>query len=142
MPLLSIDLQGVQSRVILYPGEPQAWANEPRSPVWRDLEKRMLRVQVAAEARVRVRTGALLASIRREATMYRRYPAMMVVAGRPGMKYTMFEHDGTVPHVIEARRRKMLKFEVGGVTVFARRVQHPGTTGTFFLTRSFILAAG
>lgn len=140
MSVLGLTMRATNVR--LYPGEPQLWANHPGGEVWRDLDRRMRRVQVGAERRVRVRTGRLLATIRREPTMFRRYPAMLVVAGRTGMKYTGYEHDGTPPHIIEARRKKTLKFEVGGVTVFAQRVKHPGTKGTFFLTKSLPLAAG
>lgn len=42
-------------------------------------------------------------------------------------KHAIFVNDGTRPHVIEARRAKMLRFEIGGQTIFRRRVNHPGT---------------
>lgn len=41
---------------------------------------------------------------------------------------------GTRPHLILPRRRKVLKFTVGGSVVFARRVNHPGTKAQY-LTR-------
>jgi hypothetical protein len=44
-----------------------------------------------------------------------------------GMSYGVFIHDGTRPHVIEAKRRKSLRFVVGGGFIFARSVRHPGT---------------
>ena len=61
-----------------------------------------------------------------------------------------FLEHGTKPHVIEpkARRtkgqagaktrrgRRMLRFEVGGEEVFARRVQHPGTSALKFIETS------
>jgi hypothetical protein len=34
---------------------------------------------------------------------------------------------GSRPHIIRPRRAKMLRFKVGGRTVFARSVRHPGT---------------
>lgn len=34
---------------------------------------------------------------------------------------------GTRPHVIRATRAKALKFSIGGTTVFAKKVNHPGT---------------
>jgi len=34
---------------------------------------------------------------------------------------------GTKPHVIAARRKKFLRFEVGGNVLFRRAVNHPGT---------------
>lgn len=34
----------------------------------------------------------------------------------------------TKPHVIDARRAKVLRFQMGGETVFRRKVNHPGST--------------
>jgi hypothetical protein len=128
--------------VTLYPGEPYLWLNSYESGLPQELDRRMFKVQVGAETWVRVRTGTLLATIRRNSSTFRKLPAVEVTAGRPRMRYTMFEHDGTVPHIIVARRRKALRFMVGGRVVFRRSVRHPGTRGTFFLTRSLPLAAG
>lgn len=44
-------------------------------------------------------------------------------------KYAAAVHDGAKPHIIRARRKKALRFEVGGKVVFARAVRHPGTKG-------------
>lgn len=49
---------------------------------------------------------------------------------------TVFVHNGTRPHVILPRRGKYLVFEVGGRTVYARRVNHPGNKADPFLTRA------
>jgi hypothetical protein len=49
------------------------------------------------------------------------------------INYAAAVHDGTRPHVIKARRRQALKFQMGGRTVFARSVRHPGTEGRPFL---------
>ncbi len=40
---------------------------------------------------------------------------------------------GTRPHKIIARAGKMLRFQMRGKTVYARRVMHPGTRPTKFL---------
>lgn len=50
-------------------------------------------------------------------------------------KYVMAHHDGARPHKIYPRRKRALKFQSGGKTVFARSVNHPGSRGTFFLLR-------
>ena len=47
--------------------------------------------------------------------------------------YAAAVHEGSRPHVIVPRRASVLRFEVGGRTVFARRVQHPGTKPRPFL---------
>jgi hypothetical protein len=41
--------------------------------------------------------------------------------------YARFVAEGTRAHVIRPRARKALRFQMGGRTVFARRVNHPGT---------------
>lgn len=41
---------------------------------------------------------------------------------------------GTRPHVIRPRNASMLAFKVGGVTVFAKEVNHPGTAAQPFMT--------
>lgn len=43
---------------------------------------------------------------------------------------------GTRPHVIRPRNAKALKFNVGGRTVFARSVNHPGTRPYRWLSKS------
>ncbi len=50
-------------------------------------------------------------------------------AGRVGtwINYALGLEKGTKPHVITPRRRRALRFVVGGREVFARRVNHPGT---------------
>lgn len=49
---------------------------------------------------------------------------------------TMYVIKGTRKHIIRPRRRKVLKFRVGGRTVFARVVHHPGTKANDFLTKA------
>lgn len=102
-----------------------------------DLDRRAVRVQTAAQRLVGVRTGTLLASIRREDARGVGGPAVDVTAGVPGLTgYLGFHHFSTGPHVIRPRRRKALRFIAGGRVVFAQKVQHPGTRGTRFLTRA------
>lgn len=43
---------------------------------------------------------------------------------------------GSRPHEIRPRRRKYLRFVVGGRTVFAKRVHHPGTRPYEFLAKA------
>lgn len=49
-------------------------------------------------------------------------------------KYALAVHEGTKPHIIRARKRKALKFDVGGRTVYASSVRHPGTKAQPFLS--------
>lgn len=128
-------------QVRLYPGQPLLWMVEDPATL-RELERRMTLVQRGARAKVRRRTGRLFSTIRKQNHLTRRGPAVDVVAGERGMAYTGYEHDGTAPHVIAARRRKALRFVVGGRVVFRSKVRHPGTKGSNFLLGSFHLANG
>lgn len=55
-------------------------------------------------------------------------------------EYVMAHHDGAKPHVIRPRRKKVLKFQSGGQTVFARKVNHPGNRANPFLRRGAQMA--
>lgn len=106
-------------------------------PVGRELDRLQQLVLTSARELVRVRTGTLIASIRPDSGIGPLGPYRDVVAGVPGLTtYLGYEHDGTVPHVIYPSRRKMLRFIQNGQVRFARVVHHPGTTGSFFLTRA------
>lgn len=49
---------------------------------------------------------------------------------------TLYVIKGTRPHLILPKYKKALKFNVGGHTVFARLVHHPGTRKNDFLTKA------
>lgn len=126
--------------VLIFRGYLNTWTvTEPG--IGRELDRRMTKVQMGARSRVRVRTGTLLSTIRKNPGRSALGQYVDVKAGGRGARYVMIEHEGSRPHKIVARRRKMLRFVQNGQTVFRRSVNHPGTTGTFFLTRSLVLAA-
>ncbi len=50
--------------------------------------------------------------------------------------HAKFVEEGTKPHEITPKNAQALRFEIGGLTVFAKRVMHPGTRPTFFLRSS------
>ncbi len=106
-------------------------------PVGRELDWASLLVVNRARTLVGVDKGNLLSSLRRERGQGPNGPYVDVTAGVPGLtRYLGYHHDGTPPHVIRPRRRKTLRFIDGGRVVFTRRVNHPGTKGTRFLTRA------
>lgn len=130
------------SKVTLYPGEPQLFVNDLDGPVLKDLLRRMTRVKFESRKLVRTRTGRLLSTIdTRIGGTKRGGIYVSVVAGGKGINYTGYEHDGTAPHVIRARRKKALRFMINGNVVFRTKVNHPGTTGTLFLTMALPYAA-
>jgi hypothetical protein len=129
-------------RVNLYEGEPQSWVRTEGS-TQRDLERRMAVAKLHARGLVGVRTGTLLSTIRtnngqNSSGLY----VDLIAGGGRKVRYTMFHHDGTPPHRITTRRRKSLRFIQNGHVVFRRSVWHPGTRGTFFLTRALPFAGG
>lgn len=52
------------------------------------------------------------------------------------LEYAGFVNDGTSPHIIRPRRAQVLRFNVGGRTVYAKVVHHPGTRARPFLDRA------
>lgn len=107
------------------------------SPIGRDLQARADRVEALARQLVGVKSGRLRGSHRQRggANQYGVY--IHVIAGIPGVtNYLGWHHFGTAPHIIRPRRARALRFEVGGRIVFAQKVRHPGSRGTYFLTRA------
>ncbi|QRY48157.1 hypothetical protein JVX93_16055 [Mycolicibacterium boenickei] len=47
--------------------------------------------------------------------------------------YALHLHDGSRPHVIRPVKAQALRFQIGGRTVFAKLVRHPGTKARPFL---------
>ena len=56
--------------------------------------------------------------------------------------YAAAVHNGTRPRVIVPRRGRYLRFQVGGRTVYARRVRHPGTPARPYLATALVEVAG
>lgn len=50
-----------------------------------------------------------------------------------GKEYAAPVHEGSRPHKIVPKKASALKFTIGGRTVFARSVWHPGTTANPFI---------
>jgi hypothetical protein len=50
--------------------------------------------------------------------------------------YAGFVINGTPPHIIRAKDGGALRFQIGGATVFARSVNHPGTKPNDFFSRA------
>ncbi|MCV7424338.1 hypothetical protein H7K45_27705 [Mycobacterium yunnanensis] len=56
-------------------------------------------------------------------------------------RYAAAVHEGSRPHIIRPRSAKALRFNIGGRTVFATRVNHPGTRARPFLRNAGIRVA-
>lgn len=79
-----------------------------------------------------MRTGRLARSISGSVSRGGREGTIRVSA-----PYATMVHEGTRAHVIRARRRRFLRFESNGSTVFRRSVMHPGTRPNRFLVRAW-----
>lgn len=75
------------------------------------------------------RTGRLMQSIQGRVSQATATAVMGRVYSSGDVKYAgIHEYGGvTSPHIIEARKAKALAFGIGGATVFARSVNHPGS---------------
>jgi hypothetical protein len=102
----------------------------PGGMVYRDMERRVRRVEAEARRRAPGSMGDgnnLTVQIRSgpggdfQGVINSRHPATLYVIG------------GTRPHVIRPVRARALKFTVGGSTVYAKIVMHPGTQPNNFL---------
>ena len=96
----------------------------PGGMVYRNMERRVQRVEAVARDRAPGSMGSpenLTVLIRRgpggdfQGVLNSRHPATLYVIG------------GTRPHVIRPVRARALKFNVGGRTVYAKVVMHPGS---------------
>lgn len=106
-------------------------------------ELRQVAPQVVNRAKVLapVDTGRLRASIG-PATYSRTWTLRPRATIEVGVSYGKMVHDGTRPHVIRPVRKQALKFTVGGQTVYAKIVHHPGTRPRPFLDRALTEIAG
>jgi hypothetical protein len=126
------------TNVVIDPVAIQRYVRAGNGPVVQDLMRRATNVQSGAKVYVRKRTRKLERSIVKRLEFIGGDPVVRVGTD---LAYAMFEHDGTVPHLIRPVRRQALRFPAGGGVVFARQVRHPGTAGSHFLTRALPLAA-
>lgn len=107
-------------------------------PVVLHLAQLATRVQEAAKANIK-RGDPPREDSHLQDTVVKRFirdkagPAVWVGSEHPR---ALMYHEGTRPHVILPRNAKVLAFDVGGTTVFAAKVNHPGTPATKWLARA------
>jgi HK97 gp10 family phage protein len=84
------------------------------------------------------RSGALTASIDSKLLVSGADVAMGEMTAKA--PYASYVEGGTEPHVILPKNGQFLKFTIGGRTVFARKVNHPGTKPHPFMGPAFLKA--
>jgi len=107
------------------------YLNSPSGEVGDYLAKKGNLIKAAAKRQVGVRTGALRASIHMRHLRDSR--GQYVKIGSP-LPYALMHHEGTRPHMIYAKRGKVLKFVTKGRLVYTHVVNHPGTKANKYLT--------
>lgn len=80
-----------------------------------------------------VDSGQLRTSITARSTL--RGPILTVIVESP-LVQAATTNSGARPHVIVPRRAKALRFVVGGRTVYAKRVNHPGNKGSHWFDKT------
>jgi hypothetical protein len=117
----------------------------PTGMVMRDLIKRAERVQLAAQRQIPLGhihagptqyskgVGNLRYSLRKRIVPGGSSGSPTVLVGTD-VPYAIFVHQGTRPHIIRPRTKKVLVFYIGSQKIVARTVHHPGTKPNRFLT--------
>lgn len=112
----------------------------PTGPVGRHLFERGTLVQARAKQILEPhrKTGCLEGSIVKRPEMLAGELAIRIQSDTTSCSvtrtsYSLFVHEGTPPHDIYAKPGGVLAFQVGGETIFASQVHHPGTKPVPFL---------
>lgn len=105
--------------------------NQPAGMVGRHLRKIGLEILGGAKAMVGVRSGNLRRSLHMRQGLRGR---VQYVSVGSNLRYAEAHHEGTRPHRIDPRGGRIMRFNVGGTVVYARRIDHPGTKPRKYLT--------
>jgi hypothetical protein len=105
--------------------------NNPSGMVGRHLRKIGLEILAGAKAMVGVRSGNLRRSLHMRQGLRGR---VQYVAVGSDLRYAEAHHEGTRAHRIDPRGGRVMRFNVGGTVVYARRIDHPGTKPRKYLT--------
>lgn len=96
-----------------------------------------IRFQKLSGQVLHVRTGNLRNAVIAQEPTSDAFPIIGSVGVDRSAPYGQMQEFGTRPHVIEASRKKALRFVSGGQVVFARSVNHPGFPPHPFMAPSF-----
>jgi len=105
-------------------------------PAGRDFGRRCDKLEQAVKAAAPRRTGRMAGEIRqvRSELASGLKAEIGVNPDKKRRGYAIVVSKGSRPHRIVARRGRALRFTIGGVTIFRRSVNHPGTQPHTYLT--------
>lgn len=106
--------------------------NQTRKVLRRRMASLQRRTANQARQDVPVRTGNLGRTIG-EGPIHFTGPRTVAGSVHAKADYALYVHDGSQPHLIRPRKAQALRFQIGGRTVFAKLVRHPGTKARPFL---------
>lgn len=130
--------------VTLYPGPMAHLLRSPTGPVGTDLVRRGHNVASTARRLCPVGKGTgpgghLRDTIGSQPPVVLSLGLSVTVAALSD--HAIYVHEGTRPHPIDPVRGRVLRFEASGGLVFARHVDHHGTSGQPFLRNALPAAA-
>jgi hypothetical protein len=120
------------ARIRINPSEMRAVVNAfARRDAERVADQTIERARILAGTRFNVQTGRYRNGFQKRSKFTARGPGWEVF--NP-VSYAPYLEEGTKPHIIRPKTKKALRFKVGGRTVFAAFVNHPGTKAGHVLT--------
>lgn len=123
------------SNIKFTPGALEYMLDNPKGPVGRHLRRIGILIARSARKIAGRDTGALRKSIYVRQGVRARYQYVEVGAN---VRHAYDHHEGTKRHTITPRGGRMLRFNVGGRVVYARKVNHPGARPRKYLTAPMI----
>lgn len=105
--------------------------NDPKGPTGKHMRRIGLEILMGARAMVGVRTGQLRKSLKMHQGLRGR---VQYVAVGSNVKHAEVHHEGAKAHTIRAHQGRIMRFNVGGKVVYARKVSHPGSKPRKYLT--------
>lgn len=105
--------------------------NHPSGPVGRHMRTVGLKILAGAHTMSGLRTGSLRRRMYMDHGRKGRYQYVEVGSKA---RHAYWHHEGTRPHRILPENGRVVRFNVGGKVVYAKKVMHPGTRPNPFLT--------
>lgn len=129
MGKVTVELKGADRLVTKFENMSRQMTKEVKESV----KKNTYKMESRAKKNAAYKTGHLKRSIHSDF-----YNGGLSGEVSTNVEYAWFVEHGTRPHKITATNAKALKFNIGGDTVFAKSVMHPGTRPQPFLVPAFI----
>ncbi len=109
--------------------------NGRNSPVGKHVNQKANEALKLSKVYVGVKSRTLKRSLRKS-PVFKTFYGLKIEVGT-GIRYSLLHHNGTRPHTITPKRPGYpLRFQVDGKTIYAYKVNHPGTKPNPYLSRA------